>query len=39
MLGTNSRLDTIQAAVLSVKLKHLDAWNKKRQKSLFLLHK
>ncbi len=32
MLGTNSRLDTIQAAVLSVKLKHLDAWNKKRQK-------
>lgn len=31
-LGTNSRLDTIHAAVLSVKLKHLDAWNRKRNK-------
>jgi dTDP-4-amino-4,6-dideoxygalactose transaminase len=30
-LGTNSRLDTIQAAVLLTKLKYLDCWNTKRQ--------
>lgn len=29
-LGINSRLDPIQAAVLTVNLKYLDEWNKKR---------
>lgn len=33
VLGYNNRLDTIQAAVLKVKLKYLDSWNKKRQEN------
>jgi len=33
VLGHNNRLDTIQAAVLNVKLKYLDSWNKKRQEN------
>ncbi|MFN7181254.1 MAG: DegT/DnrJ/EryC1/StrS family aminotransferase [Planctomycetota bacterium] len=29
--GINSRLDTLQASILNIKLKYLDQWNKKRR--------
>ena len=38
VIGFNSRLDTLQAAVLDVKLKYLDEWNEKRLKNALLYH-
>jgi len=37
-IGVNSRLDSIQAAVLDAKLRYLDTWNQQRQKIAVRYH-
>jgi len=39
MVGFNSRLDEVQAAVLRIKLKHLEAWMEARRKNASLYNK
>lgn len=38
-VGYNSRLDNLQAAILSVKLKYLDEWNQQRREAALLYNK
>lgn len=38
MVGINSRLDTLQAAVLNIKMRHLDAWGAARRENAQRYH-
>jgi dTDP-4-amino-4,6-dideoxygalactose transaminase len=38
-IGVNSRLDEIQAAILNIKLKYLDSWNKDRKNLAHIYNK
>ena len=39
VVGVNSRLDSVQAAVLKAKLPLLDQYNEKKKKSFYIIHK
>lgn len=38
-IGVNSRLDEVQAAILRIKFKHIDEWNKKRRENAYRYNK
>ena len=38
LIGINSRIDSVQAAILTIKLRHLDFWNEQRQRAADYYH-